>query len=314
MNKLSLPHERGLVVFNPLKATSRRFVRAQKQLIYASEMYDLPLTYLSTEADRQHSKYKIQEALRANDLMIVAGGDGTLNVAADGLVASSKEAVRLIAIPQGSANDFARIHSGKMSGQRAISALLERDHQVVIHPLMVSVDDDDTVRTFMAVNNAGFNYTADFAQRLDSTDHRTSRLRNVPLVGQITQELRSVVSSLADLKTFSCFESGETEPRQLLDRTLVHSAKAGKYGRFAVNHTSNYFLDIVNSQPTRMSIAKAAVQMALGVAPAERRTSIAFNIGEEPILGHVDGEVFAITPNSRITAELSDKSFTAYSQ
>jgi hypothetical protein len=314
MNKLSLPHERGLVVFNPLKSSSRRFKTAEQQLAYAEQKYKLPLTRLRTEADRERTSDKIQQALRAGDLLMVLGGDGTVNVVAEALVANPQEATRLLAVPQGTANDFARSHSGKMTGVKAITRLLERDHQAVVRPLAVHVVDDSAKRTFLAVNNAGFHYTADFARRLDHPEHRASRLQRVPIIGQFSQEMRSVAQSLNNLTTFTCYDADEYDPRELLDRTLIHAKTVAKYGRFAVNHSSEYFLDISNAEPTRASVIKSAAQMALGRANGVERTSLTFTTGEESILGHVDGEVFAIAPYSTITAELFENSFTAYSR
>lgn len=307
---------RGLVVYNPTKTATPKFRKMQEKIRHLSSTHNLPLTPVDTHKDSRPTQDKILQTMRDRDLLIILGGDGTVNVAVSALLRVERaKRPTIVAAPMGTANDFSRNHSGRLRGVHGLTHLLRAGKQIDIHPMVVSVENTQasTQDEYIGVNNAGFHYTGSFSRRLNSPGHRDSRLRRVPLVGQLAQELRSVHNSTAELTTFTSHEDGGDESQQLVDRTLVHARTVGKYGHFAISHVDNEFLDIPNSEATRSAIIKSAARMALGLEPGIRRTNITFMTGMEPTVGHVDGEPFDIDPYSFVEAHLSDEAFSAYS-
>lgn len=116
---------RALLVVNPHATTT---TAAGRDLIAAALASELALDVVAT-AHRGHAARAAEEAVRAGaDLVVVHGGDGTVNEAVNGIVAAAGtdplDAPAIAVVPGGSANVFARALGAPRDPMAATAALL----------------------------------------------------------------------------------------------------------------------------------------------------------------------------------------------
>lgn len=116
-----MPPRSLAVILNPA-AGNRRAGRAPADLVAALEASGAPFEVLTTRRPN-HAAVLARDAAARFDAVIAAGGDGTLQEVASGLLAAEGEAV-LGVIPLGTGNDFARLLGVPEKPAEAVRALL----------------------------------------------------------------------------------------------------------------------------------------------------------------------------------------------
>ncbi len=148
---------RCAVIFNPVKV-SATFRAAAEQALDDHGPYEV--SWLETEADDK-GRSRVRQAVQEQaDLVLVAGGDGTVRVVADGL---ANAGIPLGIIPEGTANLLALnlgIPNGE--GEALEVALTGRDRTIDLVKLTI---DGERVEHFAVMAGAGFD-----AMIMDETD------------------------------------------------------------------------------------------------------------------------------------------------
>src|SRR5690606_3615963 len=116
-----MPPRSLAVILNPA-AGNRRAGRARADLVAELEASGAPFEVLTTRRPN-HAAVLARDAAARFDAVIAAGGDGTLQEVASGLLAAEGEAV-LGVIPLGTGNDFARLLGVPEKPAEAVRALL----------------------------------------------------------------------------------------------------------------------------------------------------------------------------------------------
>lgn len=100
--------EKALVIFNPQAARGRAH-RRTKQLMEALEAASLPFEVVISEEQGHAIELSRRAALAGRQLVVAAGGDGTVNEVVNGLMQAAAEDVHgtLGVLPVGTGNDFA---------------------------------------------------------------------------------------------------------------------------------------------------------------------------------------------------------------
>ncbi|MBF0562954.1 MAG: diacylglycerol kinase family lipid kinase [Alphaproteobacteria bacterium] len=151
VSALASPFRHALVIFNPI-AGHRRRRRLEAMLDTLSALgcrYDLHLTDRRGDAETAAQT----AAAYGYDLIIVAGGDGTLNEAANGLAAASKAAngerpVPLALVPLGTAN-VAAAEIGLSYHPEAFARMVARGRRKIVR--LGQIDE----RYFVLMASAG---------------------------------------------------------------------------------------------------------------------------------------------------------------
>jgi diacylglycerol kinase (ATP) len=124
--KTSLGKKRLTLIINPVSGTKKKNHIPQLVKTLLEDEYDVEV---------QHSLYpghakEIASAARTNmaDVVVVAGGDGTINEAASSLINSS---VKLGIIPMGSGNGLARHLAIPLNIKNAVKVIRSRKTQVI---------------------------------------------------------------------------------------------------------------------------------------------------------------------------------------
>jgi diacylglycerol kinase (ATP) len=117
----------------------------------------LGVVELRPTSEAGHARIIAQTALaNGADLVVAAGGDGTINEVVNGLAGGLRRA-RLGIVPLGTGNDFARTINVPADVQQAV-ALIAEGHTRKLD--IVRVESDET-RYFINVANGGFSGTVD---------------------------------------------------------------------------------------------------------------------------------------------------------
>lgn len=306
--------ERAVVLFNPNKSATPRFENAMQQVHFLSKDHCLPITELETSADKTETQQDITENVRGSDLLIIVGGDGSTNIAVQAILQTEKVDDRptTLIVPAGSANDFARNHNGKLGHRKErLSNIFAHCRVAEIHPLSLVVErpSADQIDSYIAVNNAGFGYTAKLAYMINQTEHRDSWIREMPVVGYFAQDMVTGFKSLQGLNAIPFFEGSDDSPKDLADRSFVHARIAGKYGHYDTSHYDTEFVDALVATATKRAILTEAGFTMIGIGTGIRTSMASFTIGDQPTIGHVDGETFPVEANSSVVVRLSEQAF-----
>ena len=116
-----MPPRSVAVILNPV-AGNRRAGRARTQLHEALEASGVPFEIFATERPNHASSLARRAAARF-DAVLAAGGDGTVQEVASGLLGDPRE-TPLGIVPLGTGNDFARLLGVPKRPADAIRALL----------------------------------------------------------------------------------------------------------------------------------------------------------------------------------------------
>lgn len=119
-----MPPRSLAVILNPA-AGNRRAGRTRAQLREALEASGAPFEVLTTQRPN-HAAALAHDAAARFDAVIAAGGDGTLQEVASGLLSTDADAVLGI-IPLGTGNDFARLLGVPKKPADAVRALLDAE-------------------------------------------------------------------------------------------------------------------------------------------------------------------------------------------
>ena len=145
----------AIMVFNPVKTSEDTLRRAAKRALPAAPVDDFEL--IETDAD-DHGVAAFQKAIDAKpDLIVVAGGDGTVRLAAD-MVA--KTDIPFGIVPAGTGNLLARNLGIPLTLHEAVHvAFSGRDRQIDMGELHLTLEDGTEQREAFAVV-AGFGLDA----------------------------------------------------------------------------------------------------------------------------------------------------------
>ena len=301
-------YERGLVVHHP-GVNVRRYRRTWRQVNHLVVEHGLDVTSHRTSESRQDTIEAIARALRPTDLVIVVGGDGTLNMVVSALYKDPDKAKPdILTTNAGSAADCNRSLNGRHIGERALAHVLQHGQLTKIHPLRLQIGSEEPAVHY-GVNNAGLNFTAKFAKLLNSDGRRHSRLRAIPML----QNAGTFRASLRDRRLMEIRHIESDTLDAVLDWSAVHSHKAARYGLYDISHTDDEFLVLTQLEASAAAVALASLRMMTGNLPSERKSYVAFKTGDQPTVGHVDGEVFDVPPESLVAVDLAPEPFAAWS-
>jgi YegS/Rv2252/BmrU family lipid kinase len=121
-NAVETPAPRLLVIYNPI-AGQRHGVRLRRTF-RALERAGASLTVIETQRPGDAERAAAKASRRDAEILIAAGGDGTINEVVNGLMAARGPVPPLGIIPLGTANVLAQEIGLKLAGKKIASAIL----------------------------------------------------------------------------------------------------------------------------------------------------------------------------------------------
>lgn len=194
------PEGRVVVVKNPASTQSKSVERDVVERLRDNNFS--PVIFETPASHRQDNIDVMREFIEPGDRIIVAGGDGTGNIAANAAIDSGQEAVQLGFLGYGNSNDMASVFSGH-SRYKDPLALAKSEASTDAYPLRVDVNGEFDRHALLY---ASLGWTAKAAAAFNTPDTRqelhsgkSTRLDNFRKIANIYQTTKDSVS-LADFR------------------------------------------------------------------------------------------------------------------
>ena len=274
-----MPTSKRCVIFNPAAGRGR----ARRRLEILRREWGDSAEFQPTQHASHATELARQAADDGFDLVVAAGGDGTVHEVANGILASPRRDVVFGIIPIGSANDFAHSLRHQFGPPSAT---------VSARPVDVGHVSDDHGRSRFFVGALGLGLNG----RVTLESRRIHKLRGVALYGLATlRALRDVHAPPLRLQWDE--QPAETVPTLML--SVLLGRREGNFVLAPDAKLDDGLFDFVHTGAlSRWTVLRFLPRLALfGPPPHDPRV----NIGrcrrlrieaETPLVVHTDGEMF----------------------
>lgn len=263
----------------------------------------LPHLDITTLPEKQHTEARLDKVLHPGDLVVVAGGDDTMNTAAN--VLAGRKEIAMLPLKAGNGNDFVHGLYGK-AARLAPHELLTRGQPVAIHPLRVALDGLDHK---LAVNYVSAGATAYGSRVLNHPWYRS-------LPGYQLEKLRDAYEwSVLPLSAFILSRSfritEEGHERRVIDFTAANGPFMAKHAKLPIElQEPRAFAFECNSELQLLNWALNLVNGTPEGRYLERDRERRLQIGRT-VLAHIDAEPFTIEKGTELTLSIHPKPFYA---
>jgi diacylglycerol kinase family enzyme len=310
----TLPFDTCIVIYNPIST------QAQRAMGYTSELRgffppdDLIFIPTSPEGKQANKKLIVDQAekLGSRTLLVVAGGDGTVNLVVDTILHDSRlsvEARKTVILPfwGGNGNDLAHMLNGTAKRSR-IRKVLETGRSVAIYPLSCEISRDKEIHSYTAICYASFGASAFAASRLEKMRGIRPFFHAIGVI-KFMHELSMVAQSLIKAPLFTVEDAKSTHP--IFDRVFINGPRFAKVAGSPLKLTDKKFLNVVVEQKRVSSLAYHITELTR--RHAERYTvkdghSVSFTL-REPTWAQIDGEVMYLHTGTKVRVGLDERAF-----
>ena len=278
--------KRVLVIINPASGKAKPEV-AERTIATALEAVDASFELRTTGAPDHPRAWARAAGGEGFDVVLAAGGDGTVTAVATGLL-ESDEPVPLGIVPMGTGNGLARVLRLPMDTAKAIEAMHE-GHELALD--VVQVDSHGSIALFFL----GAGLDAEINRDADSASKK--RFGFLAYVGAAARNLWGRRNHSVDLTT--------DDRRETFEAHTVTGFNAGQFELVGFDvgpdvDPHDGYLDItVMRSPGFWTSLAAVLRLASGQREASMnfRRARSFRIdARPPLLVHIDGDVVGSTP------------------
>lgn len=242
-----------------------------------------------------HARQLARQAEEAgDDLIIAAGGDGTIHEVVNGLVQGNRAHARLAVVPIGSGNDFV----GSLELPRDPQTALQRAFEGQAHPIDLARLEDDQGRFTIVSNAVGVGFDALIAIEASTI----TRVHGFPMY--LLATLRTILFQY-DAPDFRFrFDQEEVAQAGLL-LAMGLGARVGGGFRLTPNarHDDGWLDSCLIGPVGRLTMLRMLTQVMQGTHVTHRavrmfRSQHINVIADRALPVHVDGEIFAYPRNN----------------
>jgi YegS/Rv2252/BmrU family lipid kinase len=278
---------RTVVILNPA-ADHGRARRLQSQIPSWADEYDGCDLWLTKQPG--HATSLTRQALdQGYELVIAAGGDGTMHEIANGLVESGQAAAALGIVPIGSGNDYPHGLGLATDPHEAFRRIFD-GRQLVVD---LALYEDDSGRSELAINGVGIGFDA-----IVSIQTRTiTRIHGFAMY--FLAALRTIALYYQTPNLRVCFDEEQVEQRSLMLPIGVGPRIGGGFRLTPDADLTDGLLDscLVNpiGRPTLLRLLPEAMKGTHTDSPhvTMRRNKVIEVASDMALPVHADGEIFA---------------------
>lgn len=256
--------------------------------------------------ERLLSTIKEQYTEGHSTVVAVAGGDGTVSMIANILLASEDQDllknVYFLPLWGGNANDFGTMLNGLVS-QSTPRRLLSQSSIAIIPTIEVTMKNAKESQTIFACGYASFGASAFAARKLNQKRLSDNRLIKYFPVIFLLRELMAVLTAFSQAPmTRTKFGSNDTE---LYEHTFINGSRIAKVNRVPISlHEPAFFHATVDRKHPSYFVELLRIITKRTRKQYIKRKAVSFTI-KDAIDAQIDGEVYAIEPNTHITVRTS---------
>ena len=251
---------------------------------------------------------RLNDAVKPNTLLGIAGGDGTVNLIVDTILRSgavSKAVKKAVILPlwSGNANDLAHMVNGNPPG--SVETILHKGEICFVHPLIVSTIHGNKTSAKLAVSYVSLGASAYASVRISSPSHRRRRIYRLPGARNLN-DMASVTRAFIGAATFESNIDGSSRP--IYDLAMINGPRIAKVSRIPVKLTDKNFFEIliVRKHPLILSYF---LELVKGIS-VERHTRTERTLTiNDTTWAQIDGEAVQIPGDTDITVRPYEKSF-----
>jgi diacylglycerol kinase family enzyme len=283
--------DRLIVLVN---AKSSRAARVHRRIAELNEAYPGKVVMEYLEDAGTTSKLLQEIKPTPEDIVIPAGGDGTVNTVIQCLLdpkaPKTFRKVRVLPFGTGRMNDVARMLNGRHLANPLY--VLRHGHELPIYPLScvctpLSGKAAPVQKT--SVYSVGFGYSAALSKLYNTAEFRTGQKQRT-LMAREKELFRASLEVLQQLPHFDIEQNGVR--RSVLEALAVSGHLLGGYCRLPAKLSQEqFFFDMSDNKSFAYTVRTIAELMTNRVSTGQLTTNAEFTL-LEPILGHVGGETF----------------------
>lgn len=313
-------YDRLVVLVNP---ASTQAPKARKAITTLQQRYgEGRIEEIETVPELEITRNTILSTLRERDILGIAGGDGTVNVAVQTLVSPTTPThiarTPLLTFGTGNANDLAHVLH---RDARSLTHVLEEGKAVPVHPLHCEIIQPGGIpENRYAACYASFGAVAHAAAYINDKEHRGNLFRRLPGVRHLIDAM-AIGRALRHASLFTIEEDGRE--REIFDRIISNGPRMAKFGRFPVRLTEQEMFVATVSDNSIASIARNARDLARGTLPGDfvRDESVDFRVAsvqratpDDPgyIYAQFDGEAATYPPGTHVSVRHALQPFYAF--
>ena len=303
-----------IVIYNPISTQAQRAMKYTEQLQDFFSPDDLIFIPTSPEGKQANKALIVTQSakLGKRTLLVVAGGDGTVNLVVDTLLHDSHlntEMRQTTVLPfwGGNGNDLAHMLNGTPRHAH-IRHALETGRSVAIYPLSCEITRDDITHKYTAICYASFGASAFAASRLEKMRGIRPFFHAIGVV-KFMHELSMVFRALLKASPFTVEDAKTTRP--IFDRVFINGPRFAKVAGSPVSLTDKRFLHVVVEQKRVSSVAYHITQLTrrhAGRYTVEEGHSVAFTL-REPAWAQIDGEVMYLHTGTKVRVSIDERAF-----
>lgn len=281
--------------------------RGQEDLADLQNNFGLHVRPVITTPDRDETVSLIANAIEPDSLVLILGGDGTVNSTARAFMESEHDPL-MIATHSGNACDFARATNGRNSASD-VYTMSRFNRKAVLHrriaPMLLQVTSPDRARVTreLAMNYAGFGFTALSSLLLNEPWHSNLQSPTAQRAHRLVRETGILIEAARRSPRVAGTINGQSYYGG--DVSIVHTRRMAKVARPPITHYDKELLVAVTNEGLPAN-TYAMARLMLGLSVGQRRTAIDMTV-DSATVGHVDAEPFMIDPNTHINIQLAEK-------
>lgn len=307
--------DRIVIVTNPTSTRAAQIHHLIDEL--EASTYGKRLHTIHTKADIDSTTEILQNTLHPGDVVVVAGGDGTVHQIINALANGTLLGQRIPILPLwgGNGNDMAHMLNGRST--RRPSKLLQQGKVTAIYPIQVHYTSDEDNAQRLAGYCVGIGATAYGALCLNEAAYRRRIGYKNKFVRQL-YEAHALTKALSEISTYT-IEDGQGI-RTIFERTIANGPRMAKYGKLPVKLTEQrlFVTDIAEKHTLAVAgwLGRLVCQPLVGPPSGyylEGGQELSFAIRHKPTFMHFDAETHVLPPDSEVHITQASHPFYAIS-
>ncbi|MGI8419101.1 MAG: diacylglycerol/lipid kinase family protein [Candidatus Levyibacteriota bacterium] len=205
MSTIKKPTNSIKFIFNPHAGEKRKTIGAGNSVSLDEikallHQYQLPVDYAPTKGPKHATQLARESTKEGYETVIVAGGDGTVSEAANGLVGSN---TNLGIIPMGTFMNIARMLSIPLDIEKAVEIIKIKRVRKIDIGKVTKMEGEKSTEPYYFIESSGIGLDAHIQDYFKQIEQ--GRLHNIfPLINKFFHFSSGITEIITDTKTISC--------------------------------------------------------------------------------------------------------------